>query len=126
MEEADYLLYCPSNPFLSLHPIIFLPGVLDLLKSFDGKRIAVSSIVNGDAIKGPTAKLLKELGEEISAFGIAKHFAEICDYFVLDDIDSHLIPKINSLGIKSFQTNIIMNSLTEKTNLAKFLLNLCD
>ena len=111
---------------MSLHPIIFLPGVLDLLKSFDGKRIAVSSIVNGDAIKGPTAKLLKELDEEVSAFGIAKHFTEICDYFVLDDIDSHLIPKINSLGIKSFQTNIIMNSLTEKTNLAKFLLNLCN
>ena len=63
LEEADYLLYCPSNPFLSLHPIIFLPGVLDLLKSFDGKRIAVSSIVNGDAIKGPTAKLLNELDE---------------------------------------------------------------
>ena len=126
MEEADYLLYCPSNPFLSLHPIIFLPGVLDLLKSFEGKRIAVSSIVNGDAIKGPTAKLLDELNQEISAFGIAKHFEEICDYFVLDDIDSHLIPNINSLGMKTFQTNIIMNSLVEKTNLAKFLLNLCN
>ena len=126
LEEADYLLYCPSNPFLSLHPIIFLPGVLDLLKSFDGKRIAVSSIVNGDAIKGPTAKLLEELNQEISAFGIAKHFTEICDYFVLDDIDSHLIPKINRLGMKTFQTNIIMNSLVEKTNLAKFLLNLCN
>ena len=92
--------------------------------NFKGPKIAISPIVNGKAIKGPAAKLLQELGHEVSSIGVAKYFRDLCDIFILDHQDSHNLDAIKDLGIEPQVTNTIMESESDKISLAKFALSL--
>lgn len=126
LENNNIIIYCPSNPFLSIAPILEISGVTQAIRDFKGLRIAVSPIVNGSALKGPAAKILYELGEEVSAYGVAKQFVGICDYFVIDEIDHSLKNKIETLGIKVFETDIVMQTNEQKVKLAEYLLAVCN
>ena len=124
LKESDLLVFCPSNPFLSIDPILAGPGVREKIKGFQGPRIAVSPIVGGEAIKGPSGKILEELGHEVSCVGVAKRYVDICDIFIIDRMDAHLATLIEKLGMRVVVTNTIMGSDEEKRKLAQEILSL--
>ena len=85
LSESDALVFCPSNPFVSVAPILAVPGVRDAIEGFNGLRLAVSPIVGGQAIKGPAAKMMAELGIESSCVGVAMQYqgCAMCSYWTM-------------------------------------------
>lgn len=126
LTKAGMLVLCPSNPYLSLGPILALPGVRQRMRAFPGKKVCVSPIVGGDAVKGPAGKIMAELGKKVSCIEVAKQYQDICDVFVMDNQDRTLAPEIEEMGIIPLVTSIIMNSEEDKIALAKQILNLPD
>ena len=124
MDQGGMLVLCPSNPFLSLAPVLAMPGVRQALEVFPGSRVAVSPIVAGAAVRGPAAKIMTELGKDASVVGVAREYAGICDYFLIDHQDSSLAPKIAELGINPVVDSIIMHTDEDKVALAQRILDL--
>jgi len=110
---------CPSNPFLSVEPILQLKGVRERIAQSKAPVVAVSPIVGGEAIKGPAAKILREMGREASALEIARHYRALVDGIVIDDLDAALKPQIEALGLNVVVTNTIMRSRTDRSQLAE-------
>lgn len=122
INKADALIFCPSNPWVSLDPILFVPGLLPAVKS--RKIVAgVSSIVGGAAIKGPAAKMFLELNIEPSAFAVAQHYEGIISHFVIDLIDHDLEQSISNLGMKTTTVNTVMKTREDRRQLAADVLN---
>lgn len=126
LDRASAVILCPSNPYLSLDPILLLPGLAERLRAFAGPVVAVSPIVGGQAIKGPAAKIMAELGVEVSALAVAQHIAGRIrlDGFVLDTVDAHLAGAVASLGITPLVTDTIMHDAASKERLAREVLAL--
>ena len=122
LQNSDILVIGPSNPYLSVGPIINMKGIRDQIKMFKGKRIAVSPIVGDKALKGPAAKIIKEMGEKPSCYAVAKYYKDLIDIFVIDKLDYKYAPLIQNLGIKVVLLPIIMQSLSDKITLAKNIL----
>ena len=123
LRDAEALVYCPSNPMLSIAPILAVRGVESAIRSFDGVRVAVSPIVGGKAIRGPAAKLLAELGENVSCVGVARRYSGLCDVFVLDQSDRQHTDEVRSLGMEPVVLDTIMNSDDDKVALARGILD---
>jgi LPPG:FO 2-phospho-L-lactate transferase len=121
LEQADAIIIAPSNPFVSVEPILSLTLTPDPAP-FAGKGrkpiAAVSPIVGGQALKGPAAKMFRELGVEPSAFAVAQHYRQLVTHFVLDQLDADQESAIQSLGMKTLVTNTIMPSLEDRKRLA--------
>ena len=117
IRKADAIVFCPSNPWVSIDPI------LTVLPTLHSKIIAVSPIVGGQAIKGPAAKMFAELGVVPSALAVAKHYGESVLGFVLDTIDAPFADEIQKLGIQPLVTNTIMKTTQERQKLAQDVLN---
>jgi LPPG:FO 2-phospho-L-lactate transferase len=98
--------------------------VRQALEVFPGRRVAVSPIVAGAAVKGPAAKIMTELGKDASVVGVAREYAGICDYFLIDHQDSSLAPEIAELGINPVVDSIIMHTNEDKVALAQRILKL--
>ena len=111
----DAIVICPSNPYLSVDPLLAIPGIRQALAGHDAPVIAVSPIVGGKAIKGPTAKLMGELGLEVTAATIVHHYRDLIDGFVLDSEDGDLA---GTLGISTYVTNTVMKTIEDRTSLA--------
>jgi LPPG:FO 2-phospho-L-lactate transferase len=126
LNTASSLIFCPSNPFLSVAPILELKGVRKRIQDFKGKRIAVSPIVAGAAVKGPAAKMMAELGMPVTCVEVAKWYKDLCDVFVIDTADKRHAPAIQSLGMEPAVANTIMNTLDDKIALARFVLQLAN
>lgn len=125
LSEGSLLVLCPSNPHLSTGPILALPGIRDRIANAMGcLRVAVSPIVGGQAVRGPAAKIMAELGHEASCLGVARMYADICDVMVIDEQDAEMAPAIGALGLKAMVAPIIMNTEPDKVNLAKLILEL--
>ena len=122
LESSDALIFCPSNPYLSVAPILSIPGVRKRIEDFEGLRLAVSPIVGGQALKGPAAKILAELGEDVSCIGVARQYVGLCDVFVIDELDRDLADDVRDLGMDSIVMNTIMNNNRDKVELARNLL----
>ncbi len=122
LSEAAALIICPSNPFVSIGPILAIPGVRERIAAFAGVRVVVSPIIAGAAVKGPAAKMLAELGEEPSAVAVARHYRGLCDVFVLDEQDAALAPEIEALGMRVLVTGTLMLSEQDKVGLAQQVL----
>jgi LPPG:FO 2-phospho-L-lactate transferase len=120
--EAERVIICPSNPVVSIGSILALKGVRDALRYADAKKVAVSPIIAGAPIKGPADKLLRGLGLEVSAYSVAKLYADFIDTFVIDTADAAEKNRIEKLGIEVKVTNTIMRSLEDKIRLAKAVL----
>jgi LPPG:FO 2-phospho-L-lactate transferase len=116
LAEADLIVFCPSNPYVSIDPILALPGVREAVRA--RPAIAVSPIIGGKALKGPAAKMMAELGADVSAVGVARHYADLLDAFVLDQADQHLAEEINAIGIQPFVADTIMRDKTDRAHLA--------
>ncbi len=117
--NADGIIICPSNPIVSIGPILSIKGVKEALKKTKAKIVAISPIVRGAPIKGPADKLMQGLGIEVSALGIAKIYKDFLDTLVIDNVDRDLKPKIEEIGIKVHVTDTIMRTLESKIKLAK-------
>ncbi len=124
LEQARLIVLCPSNPFLSLGPVLALSGVRERLGNAKGLRVAVSPIVGGAAVRGPAAKIMAELGQEVSSVGVARQYRGLCDLFLIDDRDAHLGPAIAELGIGPVTASIIMNNEADKVAMAERVLAL--
>ncbi len=126
LDTAQMIVICPSNPALSVGPFLSVSGVRDRLRAFSGPRVAVSPIVGGNAVRGPAGKIMAELGQEVSAVGVAKAYRDICDYLVIDHQDAALASAVAESGLKPVVTNTIMNTLEDKASLAREILTLLD
>ena len=122
LESSDALIFCPSNPYLSVAPILSIPGVRKRIEDFKGPRLAVSPIVGGQALKGPAAKILAELGEDVSCIGVARQYVGLCDIFVMDELDRDLADDVRELDMEAIVLNTIMNNNSDKVELARNLL----
>jgi LPPG:FO 2-phospho-L-lactate transferase len=118
IEQADVILIAPSNPWLSINPILSVGGMRDLLLRRPIPRVAISPIVRGLAIKGPTAKLMQELGLVASAQRVAEHYGDVINGYVYDGTDDVMV----SQGLRLTQLNTIMQSDDDKAQLARGVL----
>jgi len=124
VEAASLIVICPSNPYLSVQPILAVPGMSDLLKNSPAQIIAVSPIVGGVALKGPAASIMQSLGgeKEASALGVAKYYAGFAQGFVLDELDAEQATAIQNLGFKTLVTQTVMKTEADKQRLATHIL----
>lgn len=117
--EADILIFAPSNPFVSIGPILALDGLRDDIHGARASVVAVSPIVGGAAIKGPAAAMLAALGHEVSALGVARLYANIADAFVLDTEDAAHEPAVRALGLTTAVVPTIMRDRATRADLAR-------
>ncbi len=120
--DAETIVVCPSNPIVSIGTILAVNGVRDALKRTNARVIGISPIVAGLPIKGPADKMLRCLGFEVSAYGVAKLYSDFLDTFVIDTKDAGSKNRVENLGVKVKVTNTIMQSLEDKVALAKVVL----
>ena len=120
--DAETVVVCPSNPIVSIGTILAVDGVRDALKRTNARVIGISPIVAGMTIKGPADKMLRGLGFEVSAYGVAKLYSDFLDTFVIDTKDAGSKSRVEKLGIKVKVTNTVMKSLEDKIALAKTVL----
>jgi LPPG:FO 2-phospho-L-lactate transferase len=113
------VVICPSNPFISVDPILAVPDVREMLAECAAPVVAVSPIVGGKAIKGPTAKMMDELGMAATALGVARHYAGLIDGFVLDRADADAADAVKALGMDVLVANTVMKSLDDRVSLAR-------
>ncbi len=118
IQEASIIVLCPSNPIVSIGPILAIPGLRDALLASDALRIAVSPIVGGKALKGPADRMLASLGFESSALGIARMYRDLIDVLVIDEIDRDLVDAIRSLGVDVLVTQTVMGARDDRERLA--------
>jgi LPPG:FO 2-phospho-L-lactate transferase len=119
LDRADALVLCPSNPVLSIEPILAVSEVRERIAAFQGRRVAVSPIISGKAVRGPTEKILRELGDEPSAATVARRYRGLCDIFVIDEEDAALVQEVADLGFQVEVAPILMVTEEDKVALAK-------
>jgi len=115
------IVVCPSNPFVSVDPVLALSGVADSLREARAPLVAVSPIVGGVALKGPAAKMMAELDVPATALAVAAHYKErdLLDGFVIDRVDAALAPEIEELGVSVLVTGTVMKTLDDRVRLAR-------
>ncbi|MBA3642691.1 MAG: 2-phospho-L-lactate transferase [Chloroflexia bacterium] len=120
--EAELILFCPSNPIVSIGPILAVPGLRAALDTATAPIVAVSPIVGGRALKGPADRMLASLGHEVSALGVARLYQGLIDGIVIDTIDRELQPAIEALGIATDVTATVMGDAASRQQLAERML----
>lgn len=120
--DAKAVVVCPSNPIVSIGTILSVAGIRDSLNRTDARVVAVSPIVAGAPLKGPADKMMRALGLEVSAYGVAKLYSDFLDAMVIDVRDVAQKGKIEKLGLDVTVTNTIMKTLEDKISLAKSVL----
>jgi LPPG:FO 2-phospho-L-lactate transferase len=113
------IVICPSNPFVSIDPILAVPGMRDLLGARKVPIVAVSPIIGGAAVKGPAAKMMRELGLEVSTAGVAAHYRGLVDGLVIDEADADLAPGIEAMGFAVRVVPTLMRSAEDRRQLAR-------
>ena len=116
LSDLKGIIICPSNPFVSVDPLLSIPRVRQALRDATAPIVAVSPIVGGTAIKGPTAKMMRELDMPLSASAVAEHYGDLIDGFVLDVQDSDLH---NTLNVPTIVTQSVMVSLADRVALGR-------
>jgi LPPG:FO 2-phospho-L-lactate transferase len=119
------IIICPSNPYLSVDPILALPGMREWLCGQGRPIVAVSPIVGGAAIKGPAAKIMAELGAKVSAAGIARHYRGLVDGLVIDEADAGLAEEIAAEGMAVRVAATVMSGTEGRVALARVCLDFC-
>jgi len=125
LERRDLraIIICPSNPFVSVEPILAVPGIRAAILRSNAPVVAVTPVIGGKAIKGPAAKMMAELGQEVSAAAVARRYAGIIDGFVADQAD----PMPESLpGVRYFRAATLMNTADDRVQLARAVLQAAE
>jgi LPPG:FO 2-phospho-L-lactate transferase len=115
---ADVIVLCPSNPVVSVGPILALPGMAEVLASSSAPKVAVSPIVGGRALKGPADRMLASLGHEVSAAGVARMYAGLVGGMVIDRTDEEERAGIEALGMRVLVTQSVMRDAEDRARLA--------
>ena len=123
IKNADAVLIAPSNPFVSIGPILALPGVREALRGRRENCSSVSPIVGGKTVKGPAARMMQSLGYENSAWQVAELYHDLAATIVIDDVDAALAGRIAKSGVRPIVTDTIMRRIFEKAALAKTALD---
>lgn len=116
--DAECIVVAPSNPIVSIGPILQTPGVREALTRTAAPVVAVSPIIGGQALKGPAANMLRTLGHEVSSLGVARIYGDVIDGLVIDDADAKLAPQIESAGTRVLVTNAIMGDVVDRARFA--------
>jgi LPPG:FO 2-phospho-L-lactate transferase len=114
--DADIVVFCPSNPYLSIDPILSVPGMAQTLRRTHAPKIGVSPIISGAAVKGPAAKMMRELGQVVSPITVVDHFQGLLSGFVMDQADAAVQ---QATGIPTLVTQTLMGDLESKRQLAQ-------
>lgn len=122
LRGADAVVFCPSNPIVSIGPILAVPGLRALIQGFSVPRVAVSPIVGGQALRGPADRMLESLGHEVSAFGVARLYEGVIDGMVIDEVDADLAPRIEDLGMRALIAPTVMLDRETRLDLARRVL----
>lgn len=126
ISNSDLIIICPSNPIISIGPILEVSGIREAVVSSPAKVVAISPLIGGKPLKGPADKLMKGLGLEASSSEIAKLYKDFLDVMVLDDSDSGEVRNINSLDISTFVTDTIMTDDGKSETLSRRILDFLD
>jgi LPPG:FO 2-phospho-L-lactate transferase len=121
--EVRAVIICPSNPFISIEPILAMPGMREAIKASAAPVVAVSPIIGGQAVKGPTAKMMRELGLEVSAAGVASRYGELLDGYIVDRADAD---GVGNVGARITLARTLMKSLHDRETLARVTLDAAD
>jgi LPPG:FO 2-phospho-L-lactate transferase len=124
IDQADVIVFAPSNPLVSIGSILVIPGLHDAVVEAPAPVIAVSPLIAGKTVKGPAARMMADLGMEPSALGVARHYQGLVDTLVIDNRDADLQPDIEALGLQVSTTDIMMASIERKCEVAAHLLEL--
>ena len=124
LAAADVILVCPSNPVVSIGPILAVPGILGAVRASRAPVVAISPIVGGAPVKGPADRLLRGLGHEVSARGVAALYREFADGFIIDDRDAELAGDIAAMGLRTRALDTIMRDAGASRRLAEAALEL--
>ena len=117
--QAQAIIVCPSNPLLSIEPILRVGGLRSALDAATAPVVAVSPIVGGQALKGPADRILEAQGFDVSPLGVARWYGKLLDGLVLDELDAALAPAIAALGIQPLVTQTIMRDHADRARLAR-------
>jgi LPPG:FO 2-phospho-L-lactate transferase len=117
------IVICPSNPFISVEPILAQPGVRAALQAARAPVIAVAPIIGGKAVKGPTAKMMRELGIEVSAAAVGKRYGDLLDAYVVDRADAENCADLRPAIVA---TKVLMETLADREALARVVLETAD
>ena len=123
---AEAIVFCPSNPVVSIGPILDVPGMREVLMDSPAPKVAVSPIVGGRALKGPADKMLRSLNHEVSATGVARMYEGLVEGFVVDREDKGEEAGISSLGMRVLATDAVMRDELDRERLAREVLSLCS
>ena len=123
LADAAVVVIAPSNPVVSVGPVLAVPGVLDLLAGRRGSVVAVSPLVGGEALKGPAARLMTDLGEEASVVGVARRYAPLASVLVIDPADAHLAGAVAEAGMEPLVVPSVMDTPRSAATLAQACLD---
>ena len=121
-QGVQAIVICPSNPFVSVDPILAVPGMREALAASGAPIVAVSPIVGGEAIKGPTAKMMRELGMPATTVAVAEHYKGSVTHFVVDAVDADAAPAVAALGMRTTVAQTVMRTLEDRMQLAHSVL----
>ena len=121
--ESELIIICPSNPIISIGPILDVEGIREAIINSSAKVIAISPLIGGKPLKGPADKLMRGLGLEASSSAIANLYRDFLDVMVLDDSDRGEVEKINTLGISTYVTDTIMTDREKSKELSEKILS---
>ena len=122
LAAADLVVLCPSNPIVSIGPILALRGMREALASSSVPTVAVSPIIGGRALKGPADRMLASLGHEVSPAGVARMYEGLVDGMVIDEVDEGERPGIEALGVRVLATSAVMRDGPDRARLAREVL----
>jgi len=124
LAEADAVLLCPSNPVISIGPILALPGVRDALRARRPRVVGVSPIIHGATVKGPADRLMAAAGIEVSCAGVASMYADICGTLLVDETDADRAGDVEAHGVRAAVAPILMGDVDGAERLARRALDL--
>lgn len=120
IEAAECIVIAPSNPFVSIEPVLSVPGVRAAIVAARERTVAISPIVGGKAVKGPAADLMRSFGHEVSSAGIARIYAPLAAHLVIDELDADAVDAVAAAGIEPHVTDTMMRSVHVAAALAAF------
>lgn len=124
LDAAEAIVLCPSNPVVSIGPILAVPGIRDALRESHAPVVAISPLIGGLPVKGPAAQLLRGTGAEVSASGVASLYRDFASGFVLDSRDTDQIPAVEALGLRTRHLDTLMTDIARSTAVAEAAVSL--
>ena len=119
LESAETILICPSNPVISIGPILAVPGVRDVLIRRRERVVGVSPIIGGAPVKGPADRLMRPLGIEVSCVGVAREYSDVCGTLVIDAVDEDRAREVEAAGVRAVVADTLMRSPEVAAGLAR-------